>query len=147
MPVPPHPGTSVGAYVPFYVCPRSVMLSLISRANHPKIAYRGGQNPILRRPPSSPSTCASLRPHRRAPQPIARDHLRQPRAPGRVLRQPPGQQPGGARPLGAVVPFDRGVTGLAEGAERRLWRARQGLAEGHPQGGVDPVVLGWDQQR
>jgi hypothetical protein len=47
MPVPPHPGTCVGEYVPFYFCPRSVMLYVIYRANHPELAYRGGQNPIL----------------------------------------------------------------------------------------------------
>lgn len=46
-PVPPHPGTRVGDYVPFYFCPRSVMLYLISCANHSELTYRGGQNPIL----------------------------------------------------------------------------------------------------
>ncbi len=30
-----HKGDSVGEYVPFYFCPRSVMLYLIYRANHP----------------------------------------------------------------------------------------------------------------
>jgi len=42
-----HPGTKVGAYVPFYFCPRSVMLYVIHCANHPELAYRGGQDPIL----------------------------------------------------------------------------------------------------
>lgn len=41
-----HPGTKVGDYVPFYFCPRSVMLYLIHRANHPDLTYRGGQEPI-----------------------------------------------------------------------------------------------------
>jgi len=42
-----HPGTMVGDYVPFYFCPRSVMLFVISRGNHPELAYRGGQRPIV----------------------------------------------------------------------------------------------------
>ncbi len=43
LPVPCHPGTWVGDYVPFYFCPRSVMLYVISRKNHPSLTYRGGQ--------------------------------------------------------------------------------------------------------
>jgi hypothetical protein len=42
-----HPGTFVGEYVPFYFCPRSIMLYLIYMGNHPELAYRGGQEPIL----------------------------------------------------------------------------------------------------
>ncbi|MGO4885999.1 MAG: DUF4433 domain-containing protein [Bryobacteraceae bacterium] len=42
-----HPGTTVGQYVPFYFCPRSVMLYLLHRGNGPGLAYRGGQRPIL----------------------------------------------------------------------------------------------------
>ncbi len=42
-----HPGTNVGDYVPFYFCPRSVMLFVIYRANHPELTYRGGQDPIV----------------------------------------------------------------------------------------------------
>ncbi|WP_165069356.1 type II toxin-antitoxin system toxin DNA ADP-ribosyl transferase DarT [Paludisphaera rhizosphaerae] len=42
-----HPGTKVGEYVPFYFCPRSVMLYLLSMKNHPDITYRDGQRPIL----------------------------------------------------------------------------------------------------
>lgn len=42
-----HPGTMVGDYVPFYFCPRSVMLFLIHKANHPDLTYRGGQEPIV----------------------------------------------------------------------------------------------------
>lgn len=42
-----HEGTTVGDYVPFYFCPRSVMLFVISRANHPELTYRGGQEPIV----------------------------------------------------------------------------------------------------
>jgi hypothetical protein len=47
LPVKCHPGDMVGAYVPFYFCPRSIMLFLIHCANHPELAYRGGQGPIL----------------------------------------------------------------------------------------------------
>jgi ssDNA thymidine ADP-ribosyltransferase, DarT len=42
-----RPGTFVGEYVPFYFCPRSIMLYLIHMANHPELAYRGGQGPII----------------------------------------------------------------------------------------------------
>ena len=42
-----HPGTKVGDYVPFYFCPRSIMLFIIYRDNHPDITYHGGQGPIL----------------------------------------------------------------------------------------------------
>ena len=42
-----HPGLRVGECVPFYFCPRSVMLYLIHRANHPELEYRGGQGPIV----------------------------------------------------------------------------------------------------
>jgi hypothetical protein len=45
--VPCHPGTKVGQFVPFYFCPRSVMLHILYRANHPDLAYREGQRPIL----------------------------------------------------------------------------------------------------
>jgi hypothetical protein len=47
LPVSCHPGTCVGDYVPFYFCPRSIMLYLIYRGNHPDLSYRGGQDPIL----------------------------------------------------------------------------------------------------
>jgi ssDNA thymidine ADP-ribosyltransferase, DarT len=42
-----HPGLHVGECVPFYFCPRSVMLFLIDCANHPDLAYLGGQEPII----------------------------------------------------------------------------------------------------
>ena len=42
-----HPGLHVGDCVPFYYCHRSVMLYIISRANHPDLPYRGGQDPIV----------------------------------------------------------------------------------------------------
>ncbi len=42
-----HPDLHVGDCVPFYFCARSVMLYMISKANHPKLTYRGGQDPIV----------------------------------------------------------------------------------------------------
>lgn len=42
-----HPDLYVGDCVPFYFCPRSVMLYLIYRANQHDLAYRGGQDPIV----------------------------------------------------------------------------------------------------
>lgn len=42
-----HPGTKVGDYVPFYFCPRSVMLYVIHQGNHAELTYRGGQDPIV----------------------------------------------------------------------------------------------------
>ena len=47
LPVTCHPGTTVGQYVPFYFCPRSVMLFILHRGNHLDVTYRGGQQPIV----------------------------------------------------------------------------------------------------
>jgi hypothetical protein len=47
LPVKCHPGDMVGKYVPFYFCPRSIMLYLLYMANHPELTYRGGQDPIV----------------------------------------------------------------------------------------------------
>jgi hypothetical protein len=47
LPVSCHPGTMVGQYVPFYFCPRSVMLYVISKRNHPNVAYREGQGSVV----------------------------------------------------------------------------------------------------
>lgn len=42
-----HPGLYVGECVPFYFCPRSVMLYLISQGKDQDLAYRGGQDSII----------------------------------------------------------------------------------------------------
>lgn len=42
-----HPGTKVGEYVPFYFCPRSIMLYILHQGNHPDLDYTGGQEPIV----------------------------------------------------------------------------------------------------
>lgn len=42
-----YPDLYVGDCVPFYFCPRSVMLYLIHQGNHPELSYRGGQGPIV----------------------------------------------------------------------------------------------------
>lgn len=47
LPVNCHPGLNVGDFVPFYFCPRSIMLYVIRCANHPDLSYRGGQEPIV----------------------------------------------------------------------------------------------------
>lgn len=42
-----HPGLFVGDCVPFYFCPRSVMLYVLHTANAPALTYHGGQAPII----------------------------------------------------------------------------------------------------
>ncbi len=42
-----HPGLMVGECVPFYFCPRSIMLYLLHRGNDPDLSYHGGQEPIV----------------------------------------------------------------------------------------------------
>ena len=46
-PLTSRPGLHVGDCVPFYFCPRSVMLYVIHKGNLPNLAYRGGQGSIL----------------------------------------------------------------------------------------------------
>ena len=46
-PVPCCPGTTVGQYAPFYLCPRSVMLYILHMGNYSELTYRGGQRPIV----------------------------------------------------------------------------------------------------
>ena len=41
------PILNVGECVPFYFCPRSVMLYILYRGNHPDIHYCEGQDPIV----------------------------------------------------------------------------------------------------
>jgi hypothetical protein len=47
LPVSCHRDHKVGDFVPFYFCPRSIMLYVIHCANDPELAYRGGQGPII----------------------------------------------------------------------------------------------------
>lgn len=42
-----HFGLYVGDCVPFYFCPRSIMLYLMYQGNHHDMTYRGGQGPII----------------------------------------------------------------------------------------------------
>jgi hypothetical protein len=42
-----RPKTKVGEYVPFYFCPRSVMLYFIHMGNHTDLPYQGGQQNII----------------------------------------------------------------------------------------------------
>ena len=42
-----HSDLYVGQCVPFYFCPRSIMLYLLHMANHPELKYQGGQEPII----------------------------------------------------------------------------------------------------
>lgn len=42
-----HPDLHVGQCVPFYFCPRSVMLYMYHMNNHPDLTYKGGQGPIV----------------------------------------------------------------------------------------------------
>ena len=47
LPLNSHLDLSVGDCVPFYFCPRSVMLYVIYKANHMELSYRGGQSAIV----------------------------------------------------------------------------------------------------
>lgn len=46
-PLPSFPDLTVGGCVPFYFCPRSVMLYVLYKQNLPGLAYGGGQQPIV----------------------------------------------------------------------------------------------------
>ncbi|MEX0407953.1 DUF4433 domain-containing protein [Aquibium sp. LZ166] len=47
LPVACYANAMVGDFVPFYFCPRSVMLYVIYCANSPELTYKGGQTPIV----------------------------------------------------------------------------------------------------
>lgn len=47
LPLDSRPGLHVGDCVPFYFCPRSIMLFIIHMANAAELSYRGGQRPIV----------------------------------------------------------------------------------------------------
>jgi len=40
-------GVELSQYVPFFFCPRSIMLFVIHCANHPDLTFREGQGPIV----------------------------------------------------------------------------------------------------
>jgi ssDNA thymidine ADP-ribosyltransferase, DarT len=46
LPVKCHSGTTVGEFIPFYYCPRSIMLYLI-HMRHPDVAFKDGQESIV----------------------------------------------------------------------------------------------------
>ena len=60
-----YPELHVGDCVPFYFCPRSVMLYLIYQGNHPDLTYRGGQEPIVHLEADLQSVVAWAKKHRR----------------------------------------------------------------------------------
>lgn len=47
LPVKCHAGDKVGEYVPFFFCPRSIMLYIFHMDNMPSLSYHGGQGPIV----------------------------------------------------------------------------------------------------
>lgn len=47
LPVKCYSNANVGEFVPFYFCPRSVMLFVIHCQNSPELTYKGGQGPIV----------------------------------------------------------------------------------------------------
>ncbi len=47
LPLTSHQDLRVGDCVPFYFCPRSIMLYLIYQGNHPELSYRDGQRHII----------------------------------------------------------------------------------------------------
>lgn len=47
LPVSVQPGTKVGEYVPFYFCPRSIMLFVLHKGNSPGLEYHDGQEPLV----------------------------------------------------------------------------------------------------
>jgi len=60
-----YPDLHVGDCVPFYFCPRSIMLFIIRQANHPDLDYRGGQAPIVHLQADLHASVAWAREHRR----------------------------------------------------------------------------------
>ena len=47
LPLRSHKGLRVGDCVPFYFCPRSVMLFVIHKGNNPELGRQGGQGSIV----------------------------------------------------------------------------------------------------
>ncbi|MBT8341025.1 MAG: DUF4433 domain-containing protein [Desulfatitalea sp.] len=61
-----HPRLHVGDCVPFYFCPRSIMLYLIYQGNHPDLAYTSGQGPIIHLEADLHQSVAWAQQHQRA---------------------------------------------------------------------------------
>jgi hypothetical protein len=59
------PGLRVGDCVPFYFCPRSVMLFMLHVGNHQELTYRGGQAPIIHLEAGLQATVAWAEQHNR----------------------------------------------------------------------------------
>lgn len=57
-PLTSHPDLTVGSCVPFYFCPRSVMLYLLHKGNREGVTYRGGQHQIVHLVADVPKTVA-----------------------------------------------------------------------------------------
>lgn len=57
-PLATHPDLTVGSCVPFYFCPRSVMLYLLHKGNREGVTYRGGQQQIVHLVADVPKTVA-----------------------------------------------------------------------------------------
>lgn len=58
-----HSDLTVGDCVPFYFCPRSVMLYVIFKRNHPSMSYTDGQRPIVHLEADLHATVAWLEEH------------------------------------------------------------------------------------
>ena len=58
-----HTNLMVGDCVPFYFCPRSVMLYVIFKRNHPSMNYTAGQHPIVHLEANLHTTVAWLEEH------------------------------------------------------------------------------------
>ncbi len=141
-----RPGLHVGDCAPFYFCPRSVMLYMIYMANHSRLTYRGGQNPIIHLEADLRRTVAWAEIHNQrwaftlsnagahyfggSLRPGATGQDRLGRGPGDGLARLQGRQAGGipdrtAVPLGIGLAYRRAI---AKNSSRCPGRPRKGRA-------------------